>query len=102
MEHARYELAFEQLPGAVRTRVTSAVEFVDLGEESSDFARLLLFAPLPDGGLLSLRGISLDGQLVGILALYESRRIFGARAAERFSPSASLFALGFARFRAAR
>ena len=98
VEHARYELAFEQLPGAVRTRVTSAVEFVDLGEESSDFARLLLFAPLPDGGLLSLRGISLDGQLVGILALYESRRIFGARAAERFSPSASLFALGFARF----
>lgn len=98
VERSRYQLALDQLPGAVRTRVTSAVEFVDLGEESADFARLLLFAPLPDGGMLSLRGISLDGQLVAILALYEPRRIFGARAAERFSPSASLFALGFARF----
>jgi hypothetical protein len=98
VEHVRYELAFDQLPASVRTRVVTAVEFVDMGDDSADFARLLLFAPLPDGGLLSLRGVSLDGQLVAILALYEPRRIFGARAAERFSPSAALFALGFARF----
>jgi hypothetical protein len=98
VEHARYELAFDQLPGPIRARIVTAVEFVDFADDSADYARLMLFAPLPDGGLLSLRGISLDGQLVAILALYESRRIFGARAAERFAPSAALFALGFARF----
>lgn len=98
VDRESYELSYDQLPAAVRARVHSAVEFVDLGDESPDFARLLLFTPLPDGGLLSLRGIALDGQVVAILALYESRRIFGARAAERFAPSAALFALGYARF----
>lgn len=98
IDRGHYELAFDQLPAAVRSRLSAAGDFVDFGDDSTDFARLLAFQPIPDGGLLAMRGVSMDGQLVAALAVYEPRRIFGARASERFSPSAALFALGYVRF----
>ena len=51
-----------------------------------------------DGGLLSLRGLTTDGHLTAVLALYEQRKMFGTRTSERFAPSAALFDLAYARF----
>jgi hypothetical protein len=39
-----------------------------------------------------------DGYLAAVVALYESKKIFGTRASERFAPFVALFELGFARF----
>jgi hypothetical protein len=82
----------------VRTLVSAGGQFIDLGERSVEFARLLGLTPFADGGLLSLRGLSTDGQLAAVLALYEQRKMFGTRTSERFSSSAALFDIAFARF----
>jgi hypothetical protein len=54
--------------------------------------------PFANGGMLALRGVRFDGYLAAVVALYESKKIFGTRASERFSPFVALFELGFARF----
>lgn len=71
---------------------------MDLGERSAEYARLLGLSAFADGGILSLRGLLVDGQLAAVLALYEQRRMFGTRTSERFASSASLFDLAFSRF----
>ena len=47
---------------------------------------------------LALRGLRIDGHLTAVVALYEGKKIFGARTIERFAPFVSLFELAFARF----
>lgn len=89
---------FDHLPPNVRTLVTGGGQFVDLGERSVEYARLLGLTPFADGGLLSLRGLATDGTLAAVLALYEQRKMFGTRTSERFAPCAALFDLAFARF----
>ncbi len=92
------DTTFDHLPPNVRTLVSGGGQFVDLGDESGEYARLLGLTPFADGGLLSLRGLTTDGQLAAVLALYEQRKMFGTRTSERFAPSAALFDLAFARF----
>ncbi|MEJ7809238.1 MAG: GAF domain-containing protein [Gemmatimonadaceae bacterium] len=89
---------FDHLPSRIRTQITSGGDFADLGDESEQFARLLGITQSADGGLLALRGLTTDGTLAAVLALYEPRRIFGTRVLERFGPYAALFDLAFARF----
>jgi hypothetical protein len=76
----------------------AGAQFVDLGEQSLEYARLFGLPPIADGGLLALRGIRFDGNLAAVLALYEPRKIFGTRTSERFTPAVALFELAFARF----
>ena len=92
------ETTFDHLPSPVRAAVAAGGQFVDLAEQSAEFARLFGMTPMADGGLLALRGIRFDGALASVLALYEPKRIFGTRASERFAASAALFDLGFVRF----
>ncbi|HKG94127.1 MAG TPA: GAF domain-containing protein [Gemmatimonadaceae bacterium] len=92
------ETTFDHLPGPIRAAVTAGGQFVDLGDQSAEFARLFGLAIMTEGGLLALRGIRFDNALSAVLALYEPKRIFGTRASERFAASASLFDLAFVRF----
>ena len=91
------ETTFDHLPGPIRQAVSNGGQFVDLAEQSAEYARLFGLAPMPDGQL-ALRGVLFDGHLAAIVALYEPKKIFGTRAAERFAPAIALFELGFVRF----
>lgn len=92
------QTTFDHLPAPVRTSVSAGAQFVDLAERSAEYARLLGFAAIADGGLLAVRGVVFEGALAAMLALYEPRKIFGTRASERFAPAVALFDLGYARF----
>jgi len=95
---APVDTTIDHLPPAVRAMVTNGGQFVDLGDKSTEVARLLGITPFADGGLLSLRGLTSDGHLSAMLALYEQRRMFGTRTSERFAPCVALFELAYARF----
>ena len=92
------ETTFDHLPPVVRMAVAGGGQFVDLGDQSHEYARLLGLPAITDGGLLTLRGVRFEGALSAVISLYEPRKIFGTRASERFAPSVALFDLGFARF----
>jgi putative methionine-R-sulfoxide reductase with GAF domain len=98
VERVSIDTAFDHLPPVARTLVSAGSQFVDLGDRSAEYARLLGLNPFSDGGILSLRGLATDGTLTAILALYEQRRMFGTRTSERFSPAVALFDLAYARF----
>lgn len=92
------ELAVEQFPRAVVQAVTAGGTFVDVGDEAPTFARMLGLALEGSGARLALRGVRVDGELVGIIGLLEPVRIFGVRASESAGPMAALFDLGVQRF----
>jgi GAF domain-containing protein len=92
------DTTFDHLPGTVRTLVSSGGQFVDLGERSQEYARLFGLPPFVDGGILSLRGLKIDGHLAAVVALYEQRRMFGTRTSERLAPAVALFELSYSRF----
>jgi hypothetical protein len=91
------ETTFDHLPGSIRQSISNGGQFVDLAEQSAEYARLFGLTPMPDGQL-ALRGVLFDGHLAAIVALYEPKKIFGTRAAERFAGAVALFELGFVRF----
>lgn len=91
------EARLDHLPPAICAAVTAAGDFVDLAEHSTECLRLLGW-PAPDGeALLGMRGLKVDGQLSAVVTLCESRKFFGTRTLERFSPFVALFELAFAR-----
>jgi hypothetical protein len=90
--------AFDHIPARFRSEIMHGGRFADFGDDSEQYARLLGLNAFVDGGMLALRGLTADGSLAAVLALYEPRRIFGARVLERFAPAAALFDLAFARF----
>jgi GAF domain len=92
------DTTFDHLPPAARTMLSNGGQFVDLGDRSSEYARLFGLSPFADGGLLALRGLTTDGYLSSVIALYEQRRMFGTRTSERFAPMVALFELSYARF----
>ncbi len=92
------ETTFDHLSAALRQAVSAGAQFIDLGDQSQEYARLFGMMPFADGGMLALRGIRFDGYLAAVVALYESKKIFGTRASERFAPFVALFELAFARF----
>jgi GAF domain-containing protein len=98
VDRAPVDTTFDHLPPSVRTLIASGGQFVDLGDRSAEYARLFGLSPFADGGILTLRGLTTDGALTGVLALYEQRKMFGTRTSERFAPAAALFDLSYARF----
>lgn len=97
VQHEPLELTLDHLPAAIMGRVEAGAEFVDVAERTSEFARLLGFAPI-DSAWLTLRGLQVEGQLAALLVLHEPKKLFGARTLERFTPAVALFELAFARF----
>ncbi|MEO7520221.1 MAG: GAF domain-containing protein [Gemmatimonas sp.] len=90
------ETTFDHLPEPVRVKVAAGGQFVDVTDKSADYARLFGFAAL-EGGMLALRGLRVEGVLSAVLALYESRKIFGTRTTERLAPPVALFDLAYGR-----
>jgi hypothetical protein len=91
------ETTFDHLPANIRMQVAAGGQFVDLADKSPEYARMFGFPSFPDGGILSLRGVQVDGALAAVVALYEQKKMFGTRAVERFAPFVALFELGYAR-----
>lgn len=98
------DTTFDHLPMRERLAIEAGGQFVDFGENSDEFGRLFQLPPLGEQGWLSVRGLRFDGQLSALLVLYEARKLFGARTAERFVPAIALYELAYHRFldRAAR
>lgn len=95
--HGSLETTFDHLPEPARGKVAAGGQFVELNDKSADYARLFGFASSMEGGLLSLRGLRVEGSLAAVLALYEPRKIFGTRTTERLAPALALFDLAFGR-----
>ena len=91
------ETTFDHLPATIRMQVAAGGQFIDLGDRSAEYARMFSFPAFPDGGILSLRGVHVDGCLAAVVALYEQKKMFGTRSVERFAPFVALFELGYAR-----
>lgn len=90
-------IAVDHLPPAIRRALLSGATLADFGAESDDYLKLLGLTPHQGGGILSVRGLTLDGELAGFVAVYEPRRRFGNRVVERLAPAIDLFALAFER-----
>lgn len=92
------ETTFDHLPTRERLALAAGGTFVDFAERSDEFARIFRLRPIPEGAILSARGIRFEGELAIVVAVNEGRKMFGTRAAERFAPVVALFELAFARF----
>jgi hypothetical protein len=93
----RLNVAIDQFPRAVRTRLLDGTGFVDLAQSSADYLKLLAWEPRTPGGKLHLRGLMLDGSMAGILAVYEPRKLFGGGGVDSLEPAAALLELAYAR-----
>jgi len=90
-------VSIDHLPAPIRRALNIGTAVADFGAESDDYMKLLGVSPQHQGGVLSVRGLTLDGELSGFVALYEPKRRFGPRIVERLSPAFDLFALAFER-----
>lgn len=97
MRTAQLEIALDHLPTAVRRTISAGKQFADLATESGDYQKLLGVGATPEAGVLLLRGLLVDGELSGVLALSEPKTRFGHRLSEKVAPAVDLFALAFAR-----
>lgn len=97
MRTAQLEIALDHLPTAIRRTISAGRQFADLGSESGDYQKLLGAGATPEAGVLLLRGLLVDGELAGVLALSEPKTRFGHRLSEKVAPAVDLFALAFAR-----
>ena len=97
MRTAQIEIALDHLPTAVRRTLTAGRQFADLAGESGDYQKLLGVGANPEAGVLLLRGLLVDGELSGVLALSEPKTRFGHRLSEKVVPAVDLFGLAFAR-----
>jgi putative methionine-R-sulfoxide reductase with GAF domain len=95
---AKLETTFDHLPSRERAAIAVGGQLVDFGESSDEFARLFEMPSFGEAGWLSVRGLRYEGQLTALLVLYEARKLFGARTAERFLPAIALFELAYVRF----
>src|SRR5216117_3088563 len=97
MRTAQIEIAIDHLPTAVLRMLSAGRQFADLTSESGDYQKLLGVGANPEAGVLLVRGLLVDGELAGVLALSEPKTRFGHRLSEKFAPAVDLFALAFAR-----
>jgi hypothetical protein len=93
------EVALDYIPAPVRQTLLAGKQFAELGTQTDDYMKLLHFPSVPEGGAFFLRGCGIDGELLSVLALYEPKRVFGARLSERIASAADLFVLAVNRLR---
>jgi hypothetical protein len=94
---AQIEIALDHLPTAVRRILLAGRQFADLASESGDYQKLLGVGASPEAGVLLVRGLLVDGELSGVLALSEPKTRFGHRLSEKVVPAVDLFGLAYAR-----
>jgi hypothetical protein len=98
VERKDLETTLDHLPDKERLAIIAGGQFIDFGDVSDDYGPLFALKPPEEGGILAIRGLHFDGTLSSMLVLYEPRKIFGTRTAERFAPAAALFDIAHARF----
>ncbi len=98
LERVAIDTTFDHLPTRERTAIAAGGQFVDFADSSDEFARLFQIPSFGESGWLNVRGLRYDGHLSALLVLYETRKLFGARTAERFLPAIALFELAYLRF----
>jgi GAF domain-containing protein len=98
IHHVALDTTFDHLPARQRVVIEAGGDFVEFADASDEFARLFQLPPFPEQGWLSVRGLRFDGHLSALLALYEPRKMFGARTVDRFVPAIALFELAYLRF----
>ncbi|HJQ21404.1 MAG TPA: GAF domain-containing protein [Gemmatimonadaceae bacterium] len=98
VQSIKLDTTLDHLPQRERNAITAGGQWVDFGDTSDEYARLFALKPHAEGGILAVRGLRFDGTLASMIALYEPKKIFGTRTAERFAPAAALFDLAHARF----
>lgn len=98
IHHVTLDTTFDHLPARQRVVIEAGGDFVEFADASDEFARLFQLPPFPEQGWLSVRGLRFDGHLSALLALYEPRKMFGARTVDRFVPAIALFELAYLRF----
>src|SRR5688572_18665351 len=76
-------VAIDHLPAPIRRALNFGTTVADFGAESDDYMKLLGITAGQQGGILSVRGLTLDGELAGFIALYEPRRRLGPPISER-------------------
>ena len=92
------DTTFDHLPSRERSAIGAGGQMVEFGDASDEFARLFQLQTFGEPGWLSVRGLRYEGGLSALVVLYETRKLFGARTAERFLPAIALFELSFLRF----
>ncbi|MCC7196221.1 MAG: GAF domain-containing protein [Gemmatimonadaceae bacterium] len=92
------ELSVDQLPQAVTRAVRAGGTLADLGDDAAPFARMMGIALDSSGGRLALRGVRVDGELVGVISLREPVRVFGVGVSEQAGSMFSLFDIAAQRF----
>lgn len=97
VERTTLDTTLDHLPPKEVEAISAGGQFVDFADKSDEGARLLGLKRPEEGGYLAVRGLRFDSALCALLVLYEPRKIFGTRAAERFAPAAALFDLAHAR-----
>src|SRR6476646_6744214 len=97
-ERVSLDTTFDHLPSRERTAIGAGGQFVEFADSSDEFARLFQIPSFGEAGWLNVRGLRFDGHLTALLVLYETRKLFGARTAERFLPAIALFELAYLRF----
>lgn len=91
-------LALDHLPPPVQYAVLAGQRFAEVGDQSSQYARLLGVEAAVGEFRLLLKGIVFEGALVAVLALYDSSRRSTAKLLDRAVPLTTLFELVYARF----
>lgn len=91
-------IALDHLPPVVQYAVLAGQRFADVGDQGSQYARLLGVDPGVGDFRLLLKGIVFEGALAAALALYDSSRRSGSKLLDRAIPLATVFELCYARF----
>jgi hypothetical protein len=98
IDRTNLDTTLDHLPDEERLAITAGGQFVDFGDASDEYGRIFALKAPEEGGILNVRGLHFDGTLSSLLVLYEPKKIFGTRTAERFAPAAALFDLAHSRF----
>ena len=91
-------LALDHLPPTVQYAVLAGQRFADVGDQGSQYAKLLGVEAAAGDFRLLLKGIVFEGALAAAIALYDSGRRSGSKLLDRAAPLATLFELAYARF----
>jgi hypothetical protein len=91
-------LALDHLPPVVQYAVLAGQRFADVGDQGSQYGRLLGLDTGVGELKLFLKGIVFEGALAAVLALYDSGRRAGSKLLDRATPLTTLFELAYARF----
>ena len=91
-------LALDHLPPAVQYAVLAGQRFVEVGDQSSQYGRLLGVEAGAGDFRLLLKGIVFEGALAAVLALYDSGRRSTSKLLDKVAPLTIIFELAYARF----